>query len=91
MIPAFDKLNLPLCLARELRSDHAGETGAVWIYRGLLAASRNPELRAFAEEHFEAERQHLAFFESWLPARFKTRLTPLWRRASSYARCRNPA
>ena len=81
MIPAFDKLNLPLSVARELRSNHAGETGAVCIYRGILAVSRDPEVRAFSEAHMATERQDLEFFETWMPKRWHTRLTALWRSA----------
>jgi 3-demethoxyubiquinol 3-hydroxylase len=33
-------LYVPPTLWGELRSDHAGETGAVWIYRGVLAGLR---------------------------------------------------
>ena len=29
---------------KDLRSDHAGETGAVMIYNGILAVSRDPAL-----------------------------------------------
>ena len=41
----------PRWLTAELRSNHAGELGAVMIYRGILAGSTDPVLRAFAEEH----------------------------------------
>lgn len=34
---AFEAPRVPHALAGDLRSDQAGETGAVWIYRGLLA------------------------------------------------------
>jgi ubiquinone biosynthesis monooxygenase Coq7 len=68
-------------LQGDLRSDHAGETGAVWIYRGILDAARDPEIRRFAEEHLATEEQHLAFFENWLPERLKSRLLPLWKLA----------
>ncbi len=68
-------------LQGDLRSDHAGETGAVWIYRGILALSRDPEIRAFAIEHLQTEREHLAFFDRWLPAALHSRLLPLWRLA----------
>ena len=81
MVPAFDKLNLPLSVARELRSAHAGEPGAVWIYKGILAVSRDDDVRAFAAEHLETEQKHLAFFERWMPKRWHTRLTPLWKLA----------
>lgn len=32
---------LPASLVADLRSDHAGETGAVVIYRGILAVTRD--------------------------------------------------
>lgn len=79
MLPAFDRLNLPVSAARELRSDHAGETGAVWIYKGILAVSRDDALREFAQHHVETEQAHLEFFEDWLPRRWQTRLTGLWK------------
>jgi len=66
-------------LARELRTDHAGEAGAVMIYRGVLAISRDPALRAFAEAHLATERQHLAWIEALMASR--SRLLPLWRLA----------
>ena len=33
--------DIPAWLRRDLRSDHAGESGAVEIYRGILAVSRS--------------------------------------------------
>lgn len=70
---------LPPALKREMRSNHAGELGAVWIYRGVLAITRDPTLRAFAEDHGRTEQAHLAFFEAGLPTEGRTRLAPLWR------------
>ena len=51
----------------ELRSDHAGETGAVCIYEGILAISQSTELRAFAESHLRAEQIHLAALARLFP------------------------
>ena len=78
-VPAFETMPLSDDLRRDLRSDHAGETGAVWIYRGILAVSRHRDVRRFAREHLRAERTHLEFFETWLPAAWHSRLAPLWR------------
>ena len=72
---------LPGPMVRELRSDHAGEAGAVCIYRGILAVSRDPEVRAFAETHLATERAHLAFFERELPRAWRSAGGPLWRLA----------
>jgi ubiquinone biosynthesis monooxygenase Coq7 len=70
---------LPLPLRQELRTDHAGETGAVMIYRGVLAVARDPALRAFAEHHLATEQRHLALMEEIVPPRWRSRLLPLWR------------
>ncbi|MEO1576981.1 MAG: demethoxyubiquinone hydroxylase family protein, partial [Pseudomonadota bacterium] len=75
----FERLELPLELVRDLVSDHAGETGAVYIYRGILAVSRDPVVRDFAAHHLETEEAHLAFFEDWLPAQHRSALLPVWR------------
>ncbi len=68
-----------LRLLRELRTDHAGETGAVMIYRGILAVSRDPSVRAFAQHHLETEQRHLAQVEQVVPPRWRSRLLPIWR------------
>ncbi|MEJ2534686.1 MAG: demethoxyubiquinone hydroxylase family protein [Gammaproteobacteria bacterium] len=80
-IPAFETLPLGPALVRDLRSDHAGEIGAVEIYRGILAVSRHPAVRDFARHHEATEREHRAFFDRWLPPRARTRARPLWRAA----------
>ena len=75
--PAFS--SLPRWLQQELRSDHAGEFGAVMIYRGILAISRDTSVREFAESHLRTEQKHLALMEEIVPAAGRTRLLPLWR------------
>ena len=73
--------SVPDDLWSDLRSDHAGETGAVEIYRGILAIARDPELRAFAREHLATERRHLEWMQRLLPPGRRSRLLPLWRAA----------
>ena len=34
-----------------LRSDHAGEVGADYIYRGILRIARDPDLVNFSKRH----------------------------------------
>jgi ubiquinone biosynthesis monooxygenase Coq7 len=80
-IDPFDALPLTPDLIAELRSDHAGETGAVAIYRGMLFVSRDAEVRRFALQHIRAELRHLRFFDNWLPPGERSRLLPLWRAA----------
>lgn len=74
-----DPATLPAWLQSELRSNHAGETGAVFIYRGILRFSTDPVVRAFALEHLETEQEHLALFDQWLPGDIKSLLIPAWR------------
>jgi 3-demethoxyubiquinol 3-hydroxylase len=69
----------PPFLVAELRSDHAGETGAVWIYRGILLLARDPQLVQFAKHHLATEEKHLALMESIMPWRQRSRLLPFWR------------
>lgn len=73
--------DLPAALLADLRTDHAGETGAVRIYRGVLAVSRDPAVRAFAARHLETESRHLERIEAVLPAPHRSRLLPAWRAA----------
>jgi ubiquinone biosynthesis monooxygenase Coq7 len=74
-------------LAEILRVDHAGELGAVAIYRGqraVLGAARGHGHAAGQLEEMEAhEAAHLARFDALLNARRvrPTLLAPLWRAA----------
>ena len=54
----------PAWLVGEMRSNHAGETGAVMIYRGILKVSRDETVIAFAQRHLATEQEHLALIES---------------------------
>ena len=74
-------LALPRQVLADLRTDHAGETGAVCIYLGVLRLSRDPALRSFAQSHLATERAHLELIEDWLPMEHRSRLLPVWRLA----------
>ena len=79
-------LSLPLSsyLERELRSDHAGETGAVAIYLGIAAVAKwrgNRDLLTFAHLHGKTEAEHLALVGMWLPVPMRSALLGPWRLA----------
>lgn len=76
---AFEAPRVSQELAGDLRSDHAGETGAVWIYHGLLAVSRDAGVREFARRHRTTEQGHLDKIEAVLPWTQRSRLLPGWR------------
>ncbi len=78
-LPEFREAGLSRALIGDLRSDHAGETGAVCIYEGLLDVERDPAVRRFALDHLKTELEHLAFFEQWMPREHRSRFLPLWR------------
>ena len=71
----------PARLVSDLRTDHAGEAGAVMIYRGILATTRDASVRSFAQAHLATEAAHLATIEQLLAPRHRSRLLPLWRTA----------
>ena len=70
-----------------LRVDHAGELGAVHIYRGqhavFAASAAHAEMAAQMAEHERQEQVHLDAFDVILSRRAvrPTALTPLWRAA----------
>lgn len=68
-------------ILEDLRSDHAGEAGAVMIYRGVLAGSRNRSVRRFASDHLRTEQAHLEIMESLIPHAARSSLLPMWRAA----------
>lgn len=77
--PSTTRPCLPAAVIADLRTDHAGEVGAVQIYRGVLAVSTDGDLRAFAARHLATELLHLQRIRRWLPAGERSRLLPLWR------------
>ena len=72
---------LPAWVFADLRTDHAGEVGAVCIYQGVLRLARDPALRSFAEHHLLTEQNHLRLISAWLPSSQRSRLLPIWRLA----------
>ena len=70
-------------LDREMSSNVAGETGAVHIYKGALAAmkirSTSPEAIEFCQSHMANESSHLRYFEAVVPEGKQTKFLPIWR------------
>ncbi|KAG5188917.1 ubiquinone biosynthesis protein COQ7-domain-containing protein [Tribonema minus] len=71
----------------DLRSDHAGETGAVYIYLGAawamaLSPQRyTPGAHSFVTEHCATEEGHLALFDRLLPREHHSKLLLAWKAA----------
>ena len=76
---SFESPRVPDEIAGDLRSDQAGETGAVWIYCGLLAVSRDAGVRDFSRRHLATEQAHLDSINAVLPWPQRSLLLPGWR------------
>ena len=62
-----------------LRSDHAGEVGAVYIYKGILSIAKDPALVEFSKRHLETEKEHLRKIEEVLPESKRSKLVGIWK------------
>ena len=62
-----------------LRSDHAGEVGAVYIYKGILSVAKDPDLVEFSTRHLETEKEHLRKIEEILPSSKRSKLVGIWK------------
>ncbi len=62
-----------------LRSDHAGETGAVWIYKGANLAFWSKSIREMAIEHLTTEKNHLVVMEHLVPTSQRSKLIFIWK------------
>ncbi len=62
-----------------MRSNHAGETGAVWIYKGARCVFWNKNIAAMAQEHGDNEQRHLVVMEHLVNQQNRSKLLPLWR------------
>jgi ubiquinone biosynthesis monooxygenase Coq7 len=64
-----------------VRVDHAGESGAKWIYSAQLRWVKNPETKKVLQEMYDQEIKHLLFFEEKMRDMHvrPTILLPLWR------------
>jgi demethoxyubiquinone hydroxylase (CLK1/Coq7/Cat5 family)/predicted DCC family thiol-disulfide oxidoreductase YuxK len=75
----FDVSHLPPTMVGDMRSNQAGETGAVWIYRGILAVTRDASVRKFARAHLDTERKHLLAINALLPVLRRSKILIAWR------------
>lgn len=78
-VRATEVTHLPTDMLADLRADHAGETGSVAIYRGMLWASRNAQVQDLAGRHIRTEEQHLELMRALLPPFRRSLLLPVWK------------
>ena len=70
---------LPEFMIPIFRTNHAGETGAVFIYKGILLVSRDKDIINFSKKHLITESKHLELIESVLDKNDISKLTILWK------------
>ncbi len=72
-------LTVPKPLIPWMRSNHAGETGAVWIYKAASLAFWSSSIRQMATEHIDTEHEHLLVMTHLVPANERSKLIVVWR------------
>ncbi|MDC1023366.1 demethoxyubiquinone hydroxylase family protein [Alphaproteobacteria bacterium] len=70
---------LPKKMIGWIRSNHAGETGAVWIYLGARCVFWNKNIKIMSKEHYQTEKNHLIVMNHLLLNKSKSKLLILWR------------
>ena len=60
-------INVPNSMLNWIRSNHAGETGAVWIYLGARCIFWNKKIQDMTIEHYVTEKCHLIVMNYILP------------------------
>jgi ubiquinone biosynthesis monooxygenase Coq7 len=72
-------------MKQEMRSNHAGELGAVFIYKGAKKALdmkkilKNDPMYIFVETHLQTENYHLEIMEQLVDKSERTKLQTLWK------------
>jgi ubiquinone biosynthesis monooxygenase Coq7 len=69
---------LPQARVADLRTDHAVQSGAVRVYRGIRAMTPDLGVGHFAPRPLATEARHMARIEPLLAAQQRSRLLPLW-------------
>ena len=72
-------ISIPKFMIKWMRSNHAGETGAVWIYKGANFIFWNKKISKMSKEHILTETNHLIVMENLLTSNEKSKLLFLWR------------
>ena len=72
-------ISVPMSMIGWMRSNHAGETGAVWIYIGSRCVFWNKDIKKMSREHCQTEKNHLIIMNHLLKNQNKSKLLLIWR------------
>ena len=78
------KIKIPNHLIPYFRTNHAGETGAVYIYKAILLVSKDNNIINFAKDHLNTESEHLSLIENILEKKHRSRLIFIWKIAGFF-------
>ena len=78
---AVEDIRVPADMIPAMRYNLSGKTGAVSIYRRVIAANRDRVVSDFAPHHLTTEQRHLRLIPPIHPAPEHNRLLPVWRAA----------
>jgi len=70
---------IPTHLVPHFRSNHAGETGAVFIYKAILKFSKDKDVLSFAKKHLKTEQNHLKKINTIFDEKDNSKLLILWK------------
>jgi len=70
---------IPTHLVPHFRSNHAGETGAVFIYKAILKFSKDKDVLSFAKKHLKTEQSHLKKINKVFDKKDNSKLIILWK------------
>ena len=79
-----DKIIIPSYLIPHFRSNHAGETGAIYIYKAIKMFNNDKKIKSFANEHFLTESRHLELIEEILDPQKRSKLILIWKIAGFF-------
>ena len=79
-----NKIIIPSYLISHFRSNHAGETGAVYIYKAIKMFNNDKKIQSFANDHFLTESKHLEIIEKILEPQKRSKLILMWKIAGFF-------
>ena len=79
-----NKIIIPPYLISHFRSNHAGETGAVYIYKAIKMFNNDKKIQSFANDHFLTESKHLEIIEKILEPQKRSKLILMWKIAGFF-------
>jgi|TARA_Y100000389_G_C17470860_1_gene530599 3-demethoxyubiquinol 3-hydroxylase len=72
------KIEIPEFLIPDFRSNHAGEIGAVYIYKTAIICAISAKSRQMSKDHLKTEENHLQIIKDLVEKKYRSKLIPIW-------------